>query len=791
MSVLNFPRIYMNGHMFWNPPTANNNDTYPLYDAVKMEMNWRFLEHYNVTPENAAADLMPWIITPRVLHEAPAYVTQVPGNVGMSSPTMLPGEWDLFGDNACGTVNYDQTRSVIIGGELPNGGYVDQDPLINQTYNLIGNPFGSTSPTAARFVDVSPWENTFTALYFDKLVLGDDQCGLTLNRQYRMLDRFLNFNWAATLRGLIYVTVTWQTCFPRENLNWAVGDSALLRNLKEQMEQQNAQGLMFRFSSYLTCYDRNGVFNNYPFVDTRSDSPLALAKLQDMYQQGLDNVGSIFFNPAYSRTSGTLGLWLDGEYPTAPSGRRLVPAKPVPVTGIGQADNKVTLGVISAQAHGDTLSLDLLNTFPSYAFDSKAPIPVAEKFEAGNYKLGIRQGDQFTPLAGFGFKEYRQSEFDKRSGILDLPLDAEAQKQLQSGTLELQLQTSPPVVAATQQMWTAEVVESGSFIDVGESRTLHIMVQRDGQPAPQGTVLTVAEYNNPYLVGTSDYYLAFSNPADFTLFIDHPQDRSKNTSNLPQFEGMPAVARKVNEGTGRQLVATREAVSSPTEQPVSYRQYLPTPGSVALSPCLSYENPILAEGQLKDEPNGSVQYSYTRIQTDANGVARLTVTGRAAGFPTLRFFLHDSGQPPAIPFSFETGQAYLDFLSPLRVLPREPQMEQDFVDAWNSIYRQADAGELIWATFIYPRILEPFYYLYPIMNKYMPLNSLPRIEGAIDQFIVLISKEYQEESTLAMPITRDLPQSRRAILELWANALVKHNYPPVPLSLSDYPPRKA
>jgi hypothetical protein len=72
------------------------------------------------------------------------------------------------------------------------------------------------------------------------------------------------------------------------------------------------------------------------------------------------------------------------------------------------------------------------------------------------------------------------------------------------------------------------------------------------------------------------------------------------------------------------------------------------------------------------------------------------------------------------------------------------------------------------------------------MNKFMPLNSQARVEGAIDQLIVLISKEYQEESTLAMPITRDMSQSRRAVLELWAQSLVKRNYPPIPLSMSDY-----
>jgi len=785
MSVLNFPRIYLDGHMYWNPPTGNNNDTYPLYDAVKMELNWPFLKYYNITPENADQFLLPWMITPRVLHEAPDYVTQVPGNVSNSPPTLIPGEWDLFGDNACGTVSYNGIQSVISGGELPGGGYVSQDPLINQGFNLLGNPFGSNSPTPARFVDISPWQNTFTALYFDRLVLGNEQCGLTAKRQYRMLDRFLNFNWGA-LGGLFYVTTTWQTCFPKENLTWALGNSTLLQNLQQQMEQQNAQGLMLRFSSYLTCYDKNGIFNNYPPINTHSTAPLDMAQVQDMYQKGLDNVADIFFNPAYSRTNGALGLWFADEYPTAPSGRRLFPVQAVPLKSPGNPDKSQQLGVISVQAHDNTLSLDLLNAFPFYPLDKTADVPDAEKFDAGSYELGVRQNGQFTPVASFAFNDYKQAAFVQRGGILDLPLNASTRSLLDSGTLELQLQGDTPVTAAAQQMWTAEVVESGSFIDVGDTRTLQIMVQYDGLPAPAGTVLSVAEYNNPYLVGTSDYYLAFSNAADFTLFEDHPDNRGDNSAVLPQFVGMPELSQQINEGNGRQLVATRAVVSSPTVQAVTYQQYLTTPGSVALSPCLELADATQTEGTLQGE-SGSVQYSYTQIQTDANGIAHLSMTARAAGFPTLRFFLHENGQAPEIPFSFHYQQAYTDFLAPMRVLPQEPQMEQDFVDAWNAIYQNADAGAQIWETFIYPRIFEPFYYLYPIMDKYMPLNSLSRIEGAIDQLIVLISKEYQEESTLAMPITRDLPQSRRAILELWAQKLVKRNYPPLPLSMSDYP----
>ncbi|MBX8538936.1 hypothetical protein K5D44_04330 [Pseudomonas cichorii] len=799
MSVLNFPRIYFNGHMFWNPPTANNNDMFPLYDAVKMQMNWPFLKEYGITPENAATTLMPWTIAP--IPRVPDYVLQVPGNYGASG---IPGEWDLFGDNGCGTVGYKDIQSLVIGGELQNDSYISQDDLVNKSYQLVGNPFGSTAQTPARFVDVSPWQNTFTALYFDKLIIGDSQCGLTLDRQYRMLDRFLNFNWGA-FGGLNYVTTTWQTCFPKENLQWVNGNSVLLKNLQQQMEKQNAKGLMFRFSTYLTYYDKNGIFNDYPpFITHSADkSQSAQEKIQKemqaMYQKGLDNVADIFFNPAYSRTAGTLGLWFEDEFPTAPAGRRLVPASPISVYKKTPGDTPlppgatIQLGVISAQVQPESniLSLDLGTGFPFYTVDDKAAVPVAEKFQAGDYEVGVRTNGQFSKVASFGFDQYQQSAFDKRSGILDFSLTPDAISKLQSGPLELQLSGSSPTTAATQQMWTAEVVESASFIDVGDTKTLNIMVQYDGKPAAN-TVVWVAEYNNAFSVTTSSYYLAFSNAADFTLFENYPPTYEQNASVLPQFLNTPPVLSLAADGSGRQLTEflpplAASVLKDDSPKEVSYQTYLSNPTALELTPCLSLANAIGHQDTLEGKNGSTVNYSVAKITTDANGVAQLTFTAQAPGFPTLRFFVQEGDQAPQIPFSFNYLSAYTDFLAPLRVLPLEPELQQDFITYWNSIYEQQDARVLIWEKFIYPRILEPFYYLYPIMAKYMPLNSLKRIEGAVDQLIVLISKPYQEESTLAMPITRDMPQSRRAVLELWAQSLVKGNYPPTPLSMSDFP----
>ncbi|WP_191487656.1 hypothetical protein [Pseudomonas sp. FEN] len=786
MSVLNFPRIYLNGHMFWNPPTANNNDVFPLYDAVNADINWPFMEHFDINCDNAPTQLMPWVISPLEMRDLPTYVLQVPGNSDPLNYPYMPAEWDLFGDNACGTVNYGKDiHSRIIGGELQANTYIDQDPLVDKPYQLFGNPLGSSAPTAARFVDISPWQNTFTALYFDKLVLGDATRGLTLNRKYRMMDRFLNFKWAA-LGGLVHVTTTWQTCFPKENLEWVIGDSSLLFNLQQQMQLQGAQGLMFRFSTYLTCYDRNGVFNDFtPNINTRSHLHHVMGDVRKMYKLGLDNVANIFSNPAYSRTAATLGLWLANEYPTAPAGRRLVPNQPVSIFKTNQEDTQsVQLGVISAQITGDTLSLDLSNTFPCYPVDPKAHILTPEKFHAGNYKVGARNKARIATVTGFNFEQYRQSAFDKRSGILDLTLPPGAKEILENGSLILQ-QEGSALTAAEQQAWTAEVIESGSFIDVGERKTLSIMVQLDGKPAASTTLL-VAEYGNPYMVTSSDYYLAFSNAADFTLFYDDPTDRKNNMANLPQFTDARPVSNYRSTGSGRRLTALQ--TGQPSGNPIGYQEFLHGPGkpiAVDLRPCLAFDKGTQVSRTLNNSQASKVEYSYVAITTDAKGIARLNFRAVAPGFPTLRFFVQQN-TPSVIPFSFPITDAYTDFLAPIRVLPVDLQLQQEFIDKWNSIYKDQNAPETLWNDFIYPRILQTFYYLYPIMNKFMPLNSQKRVEGAIDQLIVLISKPYQDESTLAMPITRDMSQSRRAVLELWATALVKLNYPPKKLSMSDY-----
>jgi hypothetical protein len=71
--------------------------------------------------------------------------------------------------------------------------------------------------------------------------------------------------------------------------------------------------------------------------------------------------------------------------------------------------------------------------------------------------------------------------------------------------------------------------------------------------------------------------------------------------------------------------------------------------------------------------------------------------------------------------------------------------------------------------------------IFPVMLKYVPLSDRQRVEAAIDQVLTLVSAKYFPESTIAMPITRDLSRGKRAVLELWGG-LVKRGYPPQPIT---------
>jgi hypothetical protein len=131
-------------------------------------------------------------------------------------------------------------------------------------------------------------------------------------------------------------------------------------------------------------------------------------------------------------------------------------------------------------------------------------------------------------------------------------------------------------------------------------------------------------------------------------------------------------------------------------------------------------------------------------------------------------------QPPAA--LFPPGPA---FYATVRVLPFDSTVPGEFIDLWNSTHDPAQA----W-TFVYNNILYIYDMIFSVMLKYINLGSRDAVEKSTAAIAALIAKDAAVESTMAMPITRDLSAGKRTTLQLWLY-LVDNQYNVPALSLAD------
>ena len=175
---------------------------------------------------------------------------------------------------------------------------------------------------------------------------------------------------------------------------------------------------------------------------------------------------------------------------------------------------------------------------------------------------------------------------------------------------------------------------------------------------------------------------------------------------------------------------------------------------------------------------GGIPTSVTVVTADQNGIATVGIAAQSPGFPVLGFFPFATGsalpQPPAA--LFPPGPA---FYATVRVLPFDSSVPGQFIDLWNSTHDPAQA----W-TFVYNNILYIYDMIFSVMLKYINLGSRDAVEKSAAAIAALIAKDVAAESTMAMPITRDLSSGKRTTLQLWLY-LVNNQYNVPALSLAD------
>ena len=109
---------------------------------------------------------------------------------------------------------------------------------------------------------------------------------------------------------------------------------------------------------------------------------------------------------------------------------------------------------------------------------------------------------------------------------------------------------------------------------------------------------------------------------------------------------------------------------------------------------------------------------------------------------------------------------------PAVLLPFDNDLALAFVALWNTTHSQDLAFR-----FVYDNILYLYDLIFPAMKYYagLDLGNQFVVDATIDVIVQLTSDEMRETSVY-MPITRDLSEGKRVVLQMYA-WLVDHNWP--------------
>jgi hypothetical protein len=148
----------------------------------------------------------------------------------------------------------------------------------------------------------------------------------------------------------------------------------------------------------------------------------------------------------------------------------------------------------------------------------------------------------------------------------------------------------------------------------------------------------------------------------------------------------------------------------------------------------------------------------------------------------------DTSLPGNFTFTFTVGNqppppsSYAAFLSPpfttltnapqicLRVLPNDEDFSQYYVDP--NAPEPVGNSKLTFDV-VFAKVLRTYYLLYPIMNKYIPLNKEKRVSDSA-QGILDRTEPAIWMTTGYMPRTRDMSGTRRTLLRAWCRAQPKN-----------------
>ena len=466
MSVLTSPRIYFKGTMSWDPGVANT--TSSVYDSRAVEV------------------------------KIPAGTTNATFPEFLINNLARFGVWNLYGSHDAKFEHYAAGRNQdsntrVVGGTVgPGQGDVDADSLLGMPVNLNG-----------KLVDLDPEAVWNSQIFFDQFSLGDNTVGVTAPRFATMHSRWINFRRNLDRLDIAGAAgVVWQTVFPKETLTFSgIERSALLQEFKRQIDNDpSVLGLMLRFSTYRTLYFQNGIFNN------TLQQPRDIPELIRLHQRG-----EFFSNSAYSRLTGVVGLWHQGDPSTWPGGRFLIPTGSIPSFVVG--GTPISLGPAVAEIANSRLILDLLHTIP----EANRQL---DKVDLGELIVCLRGAGELTELGRIPADTYGRVNYERRAGIVEIPLvltDWLNQRLANSDLVVFGVGANGRVPLLEERRFNVVAERRDIYLDQGVAAVLPIKVFDRGALPAAATRVIVGKYER--LSRTTDPVIELPVGADGTASV--------------------------------------------------------------------------------------------------------------------------------------------------------------------------------------------------------------------------------------------------------------------------------
>ncbi|MFE4480203.1 MULTISPECIES: hypothetical protein [Streptomycetaceae] len=708
MSVLSVPRVFFRGQMTFNPATMNNNGLFPTYDFRTAELNWNYLKDKKITPDNFREAFPKWAFSMQTGQGPDGKETEEP-----------PSGWSAYGGNDWWL--HVQPRdapdgkgvlTTVTGGQTAYGAdpSIPGDPLLGAVVNLAGDSF----PIADLTPEEQAGDGHFPrAAFHTSASMADNNPDSVWSPCF--FARRIQIGSRTSPEGFFYGDIEDGLQLPARWQNFS-------RNL-------NLKGDVYRDGVGATVVQACVGRDNLHFTSDKSPLLNALKKEMDSQKaRGIMMRYSVYLTHYFNAL----------EF----AGCKTQKERFEKLLDLWEQDRKA-----GNPPRRNTCLSRVVGTIGLWHESEPASVP-GGRFLAPANSVKVLDSEKNPVDAWFGpaVAEVNRNAGGTRYVSLDLGAtipekDASGDKETSFGTLEL-------VVAGAATIETVAEIKPDVYDRSGYELTSGIIdVPVDGKVTDADLadgVLGIRCKPNAEQVTMLTEKVLTAQTELRSIYVDQ-SDKDRVV-----------------------VVEVRDRGAIPTRKVgLVVQQYLPDPP------------PPMQNGSFWKKPEKKEEevLTITKVGPVVNGRAEIgftVVSGlEAPNLPVIAFFpYYLDGSPDVPPERVGFVGAPWSFVSAfyccVRMLPFDDQLPEDFRKYCEEHHNDPVAA---W-DYVYKRVLYVYDMIFPVMKYYAALDLGDRtaVERNIDQILELSSVS-MANSSLYMPVTRDLSSGKRKVLEMYRTLL--------------------